>query len=76
MSDQLNKIERSLGIIEGKIDGINKRLDTSNGRIQKGEDRLNCIETEQDKMKGSTRTALWVWGTVLTLIGLAIAYFK
>ena len=32
---------RSIGRLEGKVDGINDRLDVSNGRIGRLEDRMD-----------------------------------
>ena len=69
--DQLNNIERTLGILLGKIDGINQRLDTSNGRIGKLEDQENCIKSEIDQIKGKS-VILGSVAAVVVSVGLAV----
>jgi len=69
--DQLNNIERTLGILLGKVDGINQRLDTSNGRIRKLEDQENCIKSEIDQIKGKS-VILGSVAAVVVSVGLAV----
>jgi len=47
-------IERVLGQIEGKVDGINKRLDIMNGSNKTRDNRINELEHSVDTMKGKT----------------------
>lgn len=65
-----------LGRLEGKVDGINLRLDKVNGSIKKHDDRINACETAIDQAKGGIKVGQIIWGAVITLISLAIAIFK
>ena len=48
----LDTIDRAIGRLEGKVDGINNRLDTKNGMCEKHLARLRIVESYQDKQKG------------------------
>lgn len=76
MSDQLNKIERTLGRLEEGILGIQKRLDISNGRIAKNEDRMNKCESLIDQIKGAGKLIHIFWGGVVAIVGIAISIFS
>lgn len=52
MNDQLNNLERSMGRVEGKIDGVLIHLEKINGRLNKHGERLDGIEQETAKAKG------------------------
>lgn len=41
------EIIRAIGNLEGKIDGINRRLDITNGRIAKSEDNIANLKTSE-----------------------------
>lgn len=45
-------IQRSLGRIEGKVDGINQRLDKVNGTLKDHSDKINLLETFRDNLQG------------------------
>ena len=64
-------IIRGLGRVEGKVDGINKRLDTMNGSISNHDTRINANETHIDKMTGKAT----VIGGVMGFIGAAVIAF-
>ena len=63
-----DQILKALGNIEGKVDGINQRLDRVNGNIKNHDDRINEIEHTQDVMTGKAT----IIGTILGLIGAGI----
>lgn len=50
-----NSLERSIGRIEGKIDGILERLDIINGRIGDGEKRLGKLEQFKGLLEGKEK---------------------
>jgi hypothetical protein len=49
-----DQIYLMLGRIEGGISGINKRLDTLNGKVDKHDDRLDDVERTASFEKGRT----------------------
>ena len=63
-----DQIIKALGNIEGKIDGINKRLDLMNGSLGKHETRINDNEHKIDIATGKA-TAI---GALLGVIGACI----
>jgi len=48
-----NNIQRSLGRIEGKVDGINKHLEKMNGAIDDHTDKIDKLETFKDQTEGA-----------------------
>jgi t-SNARE complex subunit (syntaxin) len=76
MTDKLNDIYQIVGRLEGKVDGINQRLDVSNGRIGKSEERIDCLEKSVDEAKGGVKMVVVFWGIVITLVNFAISWFK
>jgi hypothetical protein len=70
-AEQLNNIERTLGTILGELKGVNCRLDITNGRVGKLEDRTNHTETELDQMKGRA-TILGAVAGIVVSIGLSV----
>jgi hypothetical protein len=67
MSDQLNNIERTLGEILGKVEGINKRLDITNGRTSKNEEKISCLQSFQDNLVGKI-------SVIVVLVNVAIMF--
>jgi len=55
MNDQLNEINRIIGRIEGKIDGILGHLEKINGRLDKQEENIDGLETFRDEIKGAEK---------------------
>ena len=47
-----SNLNRSIGVIEGKLDLILKHLEKINGNIEKHENQLNSLEKENSKVKG------------------------
>lgn len=54
MSDQetLNKIHLIVGELNGKVDGINNRLDRQNGSLMMHDTRINKVEDKVSKTEG------------------------
>lgn len=75
-----NNIQRSLGRIEGKIDGINEHLKRLNGSIESHSSKIdkveNCIAKIKAEATMSARVAGAVWGVIVTVVGLLISWFK
>ena len=71
-SDNHNQIMLTLGKLDGKLDGVLDRLDISNGRIEKNEDRLSRVEAWQNNMKGRVTIISTGVGILVTFIVLAI----
>jgi hypothetical protein len=70
---QHEEIQRSLGRIEGKLDGLNKRIDVSNGRLIKHEQDLNKLKTGQTILK--TKAAIFAAGGALIVL-IVFEYVK
>jgi hypothetical protein len=68
MINNENKITRLLGKLEGKVDGINQRLDRMNGSIIRHEDRINSNEHNIDIITGKAT----ILGAVFGFIGAVI----
>lgn len=75
MEKDLNIICEKIGILIGKVDGINQRLDIANGRTTKLEDRTNCLESEVDNMKGKSIVLGSIAGIIVSVGLLIINYF-
>ena len=63
-----NNIQRSLGRIEGKIDGINQRLDKMNGTLKSHDEKIDDLEGFVNEIKGQEKQI-----TKIASIGGAIA---
>lgn len=82
MPDDHNKIYEILlemkenqGREEGKIDGINQRLDTVNGRLGKHDDRLGILDSFKDNLKGKVAVISLLVGGIGAFLGnLIISY--
>jgi len=69
MSDNAhNEIMRAIGNLEGKIDGINFRLDTLNGRVGKHDDKINIIESNQQYRRGQIVIIGAIVGGVISFV--------
>jgi predicted nuclease with TOPRIM domain len=75
MNEEKGEIMRSLGKIEGKVDGINQRLDVSNGRTAKLEAKVDVLEAFVNNLKG--RMFMWsAFAGLLSVLGMwALQHF-
>lgn len=62
-----------LGELKGMVNGINQRLDVSNGRIAKNEEKIATNRSEIDKANGAVKLFSWIWGAVIAFGGLLLA---
>jgi hypothetical protein len=60
-----NQIMLKLGQLDGKIDGILRRLDIANGRTEKLEGRVITLEISD----GTQNVKLGMWATILGSVG-------
>lgn len=67
VSKTLLDIKESIGTLDGKVDGINKRLDKTNGTIARHEIRLNQVEAKTDIMNGEIK-GIAILGSIVTII--------
>jgi len=65
-----NNIQRTLGRLESKVDGINTRLDKINGNITNHEDRINVCENFCADHDGKEKGGRIVLGLIAGGIGL------
>lgn len=68
MTDQHSEIMRAIGNLEGKVDGINKRLDAQNGRVGKSEERILVLEKESAAEKARVGIVSAIGGGAATLL--------
>lgn len=80
MNNNSDSVLLAIGRLEGKVDGINQRLDFTNGRIGKLEIKKEEFEKRLDTQDGiikgvkSTFTLFnIIWGAVIAFGGLLIA---
>ena len=64
-NSEFNTILVSVGRLEGKVDGINARLDRTNGSIAKHDEKIDCLEANDNQLKGK----MAIFGTIFGLIG-------
>jgi len=69
----LNDIYLVVGEIKGEVKGINSRLDKVNGRIEKGEERTNKLETFCDTHEGREKGITLIMGIIGAVIGSLIS---
>mgnify|MGYP001596289113 CR=1 FL=1 len=67
-NSDFNTILVSVGRLEGKVDGINARLDRTNGSIAKHAEKIDMIEADANQLKGK----IAVWGIIFGLIGSTV----
>jgi len=72
----LETIFRAIGKLEGKVDGINARLDKTNGALSKHDDRINTLEDSVSNMKGKSVILGGIAGFVISIIAIAIGFFR
>lgn len=63
----LMEIQRDLGRVESKIDGIHKRLDDKDSLCEQRRTRIECLERHHERQKG----ALWLVGMISGALALA-----
>jgi len=75
MADNISeKILLIVGEIKGEVKGINNRLDNINGSIKNHEIRINDNEDSISQQKGKATLCGAVTATVISAIGIAIAW--
>jgi prefoldin subunit 5 len=72
--DDLN---RALGMVEGELKSVSKRMDKIEVLLQRIDDRLSAIEKLESERKGAQKFAVWVSGLIGGVIAaLASVIFK
>lgn len=73
-SCDLNDVMRAIGTLEGSVregfEGIHRRQDITNGRIDKQDNRISILESTSAKETGRRSAYNWVGGLVYS--GLAL----
>lgn len=66
-----------LGEITSSVKGIEKHLETQNGRIKTNESKIDELETYRDEQRGVARIHGWIAGIGGSIItALVLRYFK
>ena len=73
MGNQDQNIQRTLGRIEGSINGIDNRLERMEGNSTKQDVKINALESAKDKQSGIMIALSFVGGAVANL---ALKLFK
>ena len=75
-SCDLNDVMRAIGTLEGKLqegfEGIHRRQDTTNGRLDKHDDRLGDLEGWKNQQVGRITVIGATVGVIFGLIGAFI----
>lgn len=66
-----NEIMIFLGRLDGKVDGINQRLDTVNGRLGKHDKGIESLNLTRATQAGSQKVIALIWNT---LVATAVSY--
>jgi len=61
-----HEIMFSLGNLIGKVDGINQRLDSLNGRIGVNTGRIHSIESWKDNLIGKITVIVAIFGIIIS----------
>ena len=70
MTDQLhNEIMRAVGRLEGKVDGINQRLDGINGTLKNHDEKIGTLSNDVSQIKGKAAIIGSLFGAVAAVIG-------
>lgn len=64
-----------LGQMDGKLDGINTRLDTVNGRVGKHDESIISLRAYKDEANGKIKIIGIIWGVTAAVITSAVSYF-
>jgi hypothetical protein len=74
-SCDLNDVMRAIGKLEGSLasgfDAVNKRLDISNGRLNKHDEHISSLEETRSEAAGRSSAFSWTSSTLAGLLGLA-----
>lgn len=74
MQEQLNNLERSVGRIEGKLDGILAHLDKINSAIEGHDRRIDGLEQENARAKGIAAGISFVISVIVGIITFFIKH--
>ena len=66
--ENIDNTERTLGRMEGKIDGINQRLDRMNGTLRTHDEKIDELQSFRDNIQGR----MSVIGAIGGVFGAAI----
>jgi len=76
LADICKQIGELQGTVKKGFEGVDTHFTRLNSKIAKQEIRINANESSIDQTKGSVKTIGIVWGSIVTVISLAIAFFK
>lgn len=63
--------------LEGKVDGINERLDKVNGRVGEAEDEITALKLAQAKDNGKWSSSKWTMVSAIAVsLWTAIEVFR
>ena len=68
INQTLQNIERSIGRLEGKVDGINSRLDKANGSLINHDKRINKVEDGAANISGKATVIGAIAGFLVSVV--------
>jgi len=74
--NQLLNIERALGRLEGKVDGMNQRLDKINGNLESHAKKIDRLENQVAVIKGKSTMLGAIAGFLVSVIAAMVAFFR
>lgn len=75
MTDKQDGVQRALGRIEGKIDGIVSHIEKVDTLLKTHDDKINLLETFRDNLTGKISILGAIAGIIGFLITKVINYF-
>ena len=76
MSKQTDKIILAIGQLEGKVDGINDRLDKQNGTILRHQEKIENNKETIDRSVGKSSAYSFLIAIGVSLAGLILTYLR
>jgi hypothetical protein len=63
-----NEVMFMLGEIKAGIAGVNDRLDKVNGRLNKHDELIQCLNSYRDTQRGEFKIISIMWGSISAII--------
>lgn len=74
-TEQYGQLMQAVGELKGKVDGVNQRLDVSNGRLSKHDQKIEALGKFQDNLAGKI-AIIGIGASALGALAMwALSYF-
>lgn len=72
----LLEIQKNIGFIKGKLEGIDNHLSKINNRLDNHGNRINKVESQCDNLTGRATIVGAVAGFVVAVVAVVVSLFK